>query len=188
MTNNAGEWGHTTLIMDGRPCRCGRAGCVETYVGVPGIMATLAEQHPAHPFLAHGSQSRFMRDFANGLERDDPTAQWLLAEVARYLGAALANLVNVINPSRVVLSSWTALALAPWLVPATQERMRAESLAGSADAVDLVMTAIDDNPVVLGMAALALENFLETAGVPSGGGRLQQRSARAPQPSSNSSA
>src|SRR5699024_8507982 len=32
--NSAGEWGHTTLIWNGRACRCGRTGCVEAYVGV----------------------------------------------------------------------------------------------------------------------------------------------------------
>ncbi|WP_256725209.1 ROK family transcriptional regulator, partial [Streptomyces acidiscabies] len=36
-TNNAGEWGHTLLELDGRPCRCGRRGCVEAYVGAAGL-------------------------------------------------------------------------------------------------------------------------------------------------------
>ena len=37
-TNSAGEWGHTTIVVGGRPCRCGNKGCVEAYVGAPGII------------------------------------------------------------------------------------------------------------------------------------------------------
>jgi predicted NBD/HSP70 family sugar kinase len=169
VTNNAGEWGHTTLIMDGRACRCGRLGCVEAYIGVPGLMATFRAEHPGHPYARLKSQSRFVSSVADGLRREDPAARWLIERFAHELGAALANLVNMINPRRVVLSSWTAQAVGEWLIPPTRERMRAESIAGSADAVVLVMTAVEDSPVGLGMAALALENFLETAGVPSGG-------------------
>lgn len=167
ITNNAGEWGHTTLIMDGRPCRCGRLGCVEAYVGVPGLMATLAEHRPRHPALADGTQTTFVSSVVTSLNEDDPDARWLIDTAAHQLGAALGNLVNMLNPRRIVLSSWTADALGPWLMEPTRERMRAEALASSADTVDLVMTAIADNPVGLGMATLALENFLETAGLPS---------------------
>lgn len=169
VSNNAGEWGHTTLVMDGRPCRCGRLGCVEAYVGVPGIMTTLRSEYPRHPALQHQSQSQFITDFAAALQHEDPAARWLLQQLAHHLGSALANLVNLVNPSRIVLSSWTATSLAPWLLEPTRERMRREALPASADATELVMTAIEDNPVVLGMATLALENFLETAGVPSTG-------------------
>lgn len=48
-TNSAGEWGHSLLVYDGRRCRCGRLGCVEAYVGAPGIQQTLREVDPSHP-------------------------------------------------------------------------------------------------------------------------------------------
>ena len=48
-TNTAGEWGHTNLVIDGRKCRRGCVGCVETYVGAPGIMQHLAEIRPGQP-------------------------------------------------------------------------------------------------------------------------------------------
>jgi predicted NBD/HSP70 family sugar kinase len=46
VSNSAGEWGHTTLVLDGRLCRCGNHGCVEAYVGAPGIMLNLRELSP----------------------------------------------------------------------------------------------------------------------------------------------
>lgn len=166
VTNNAGEWGHTTLIMDGRACRCGRHGCVEAYTGVPGIRTTLAELAPDHPWLAE-TQAGFILALAGGLSAGDPTAQAVLARLAYDLGAALANVVNLINPQRIVLTSWTATYLGEWLLEPTRIRMTAEAISGSAEVVDLVLSAAPEGPVALGMATLVLESFLQHAGLPS---------------------
>lgn len=165
VSNNAGEWGHTTLVMDGRACRCGRLGCVEAYIGVPGLMAQFGEHYPGHPYLASGSQVAFIKALSAGLAADEPEAIWMIELFARALGSALANLVNIINPRRIVLSSWIALELSPWMLPLTERRMREESIVGSAAVVDLALTSVPGSPVALGMATLALENFLERAGL-----------------------
>jgi len=169
VTNNAGEWGHTTLIMDGRACRCGRRGCVEAYVGVPGIIATFEERFPGHRYIGD-DQPRFVESVRAGLEAGDPEAGWLIEELSHALGEALANLVNLFNPERLILTSWTATALGPWLLPPTAARMHSQSIAGSASVAQLVVSEIDENPVGLGMATLALERFLEHVGVPAGKG------------------
>ena len=171
VTNNAGEWGHSTLVMDGRVCRCGRRGCVEAYVGVPGLMALFRERFPHHPYLTGDTQLEFVLAVKQGLTGGDRDAQWLIGEFARYLGAALANLVNIINPRQIVLSSWTALELGEWLLAPTRERLNSESISGSAAAVEVVLTSVQGNPVTLGMATLALESFLEQLGLAGGAGR-----------------
>ena len=37
-TSSAGEWGHTTVMVGGRTCRCGARGCLEAYVGAEAIL------------------------------------------------------------------------------------------------------------------------------------------------------
>ena len=59
-TNTAGEWGHTLLVLDGRRCRCGRDGCVEAYIGAPGIQQTLREIAPEHPLADMDMQNDFI--------------------------------------------------------------------------------------------------------------------------------
>jgi len=169
VTNNAGEWGHTTLVMDGRRCRCGRRGCVETYVGVPGMITTFAERYPDHPYLGD-SQQQFVENVRAGLETDAVEAKWLVEQLSHALGEALANLVNLLNPERVVLTSWAAIKLGPWLLAPTRAQMLSQSITGSATATQLTVTEIGENPVGLGMATLALERFLEHVGVPAGRG------------------
>src|SRR5438445_635052 len=42
-TSSAGEWGHTTASINGRPCRCGARGCLEAYIGAAAIAARYDE-------------------------------------------------------------------------------------------------------------------------------------------------
>lgn len=167
VSNNAGEWGHTTLVLGGRRCRCGRRGCVEAYVGSPGLMAAFGVEFGAdHHYLATAGQTAFVHRLVAGLRAGDPEATWMIDHFARHLGAAIADVVNMINPRLVVLSSWIAEQLGPWLLPATRDVVRAESLPGSAAATELVFSAVHDNPVALGVATLALEGSLADRDAP----------------------
>src|SRR5450755_2845564 len=37
-SSRPGEWGHTTIMVGGRACRCGSRGCLEAYVGAEAIL------------------------------------------------------------------------------------------------------------------------------------------------------
>src|SRR5690606_22868758 len=93
-SDSAGEWGHTTLVWDGRPCHCGSRGCVETYVGAPGIMRTLREHDPDSPLLHPDDQTATIAALARGHAKGDATAVAVLERTAELLGAAVADLVN----------------------------------------------------------------------------------------------
>ncbi|MFT3888732.1 MAG: ROK family transcriptional regulator [Arachnia sp.] len=90
--NRAGEWGHSLLVLDGRECACGRRGCVEAYLGEPGIRETLREVAPGHPLAGH-SASGFSE--ALGAALADGPDEVLGAALAHgpdeALGAALAH-------------------------------------------------------------------------------------------------
>ena len=164
--NNAGEWGPTLLRHDGRACRCGRRGCIEAYVGVPGIQRTLAELDPNHA-LASLDQEAFVAGLATALQAEDPVAAQTLSLTADYLAAGLGDLVNFLNPDRVLLTGWAYAALDEWLLPAVLTRMAGEALASSLAGVQIDSMALAGNPVARGVALFALEDFLQAAGVPS---------------------
>ena len=169
-SNNAGEWGHTSLIMNGRSCRCGRSGCVEAYIGVPGLMETFADEFGAgHRYLAPRSQTRFIASVRAGMLDGEPEARWMIDGFAELLGYALANLVNMINPSLVVLTSWVTGQLGRWLIPPTERIMLAESISSSASRIRLVASELTE-PVTSGMATLALEHHLADRADDSGPG------------------
>lgn len=166
-SNNAGEWGHTSLIMNGRDCRCGRRGCVEAYLGAPGLMQSFAEAcGPGHRYLRSGSQTQFIREVRAGLVAGDADAIEMIDQFAEVLGYALANLVNTINPALVVLGSWVVDELGRWLIPPTEVIMREQSISSSATGLRLVVSGLSE-PVALGMATLALEQHLSATSLES---------------------
>ncbi|QNP69212.1 ROK family transcriptional regulator [Streptomyces roseirectus] len=166
-TNNAGEWGHTLLELDGRPCRCGRRGCVEAYVGAAGLETTLAALAPDHPALGLGGQREFVAAVAEGLLAGDPAVAELLARTARFLAAALGDLVNLLNVPTVTLTGWMSRALADWLVPAVRAELPRHVLPGSLPGLRVQASPVPGNAVALGMAAFTLEQFLARLGLAS---------------------
>ncbi|WP_340375052.1 ROK family protein [Streptomyces sp. SS7] len=164
VSNSAGEWGHTTLVLDGRLCRCGNHGCVETYVGALGIMQNLREIGPQSPLLHPGEQTATIDALAAGVAAGDHVAVKVVRDTARYLGAAVAVLVNVLNPEVVVLSSWVAARLGEPLLEEVREAVARHALKRPLAASRIVLSAIPTDPVCLGAATFALEGALQRVG------------------------
>ncbi|MDX3494984.1 ROK family transcriptional regulator [Streptomyces turgidiscabies] len=160
VSNSAGEWGHTTLVLDGRPCHCGNHGCVETYVGAPGIMLNLAELDPGGALLRPDDQTATVDALARGVADGDPVAVRVVRDMARYLGASISDLVNLLNPEIVVLSSWVAATLGEPLVTEVREAVARHALKRPLAATEIVLSPIPGDPVCLGAATFALEGAL----------------------------
>lgn len=165
--NSAGEWGHTTLIWDGRRCRCGRTGCVEAYVGVEGIRTTLAEFSPGHELLSVTHHRDFMERLMRADAAGDEAARSALLCTGDYLAAGIGNLVNLLNPEHISVLGWITRYTGVELHDRVRERIAQECLPGPARTVSIGFTEADGEGVSLGMAVLALEAFLERIGLPS---------------------
>lgn len=175
--NSAGEWGHTTLIWDGRSCRCGRSGCVEAYVGVEGIRTTLAEVSPGHELLSVTHHRDFMERLMRADAAGDDAARSTLLRTGDYLAAGIGNLVNLLNPQHISVLGWITRYTGAELHDRVRERIAQECLPGPARTVSIGFTEADGEGVSLGMAVLALEAFLERIGLPSSPS-LQPRPSR----------
>ncbi|WP_063046783.1 ROK family protein [Nocardia pseudovaccinii] len=156
VTNSAGEWGHTNLVVDGRECRCGRHGCVEAYVSARGIVQTLREIAPASPLLAADDAATIAAIGAS----DDPIASEVIEKTGNYLGVAVANLVNLFNPRTMVFGDLVANVLGDRLLDATRRVAAHHAMSDPFTAVTLQLCALPHNPVSLGAATFALEGFL----------------------------
>jgi predicted NBD/HSP70 family sugar kinase len=165
VTNSAGEWGHTTLVLDGRLCHCGNHGCVETYVGAPGIMQNLRELAPESPLLHPDDQTATIDALALGVAAGDPVAVKVVRDTARYLGAAVSDLVNLLNPEVIVLSSWVARRLGAPLLEEVREAVARHALRRPLESTEIVLCPIASNPVSLGAATFALEGSLASVGL-----------------------
>jgi glucokinase len=105
----AGEIGHTTIDANGRRCKCGNYGCLEAYASGPAIALRAMEA------IESGAQSS-LRTLVGG-DRKRITAQTVyeaayegdelalevVRDTAKFLGAGIANLINIFNPEAVVI-------------------------------------------------------------------------------------
>lgn len=161
-TNSAGEWGHTVLVADGRACRCGSRGCVEAYVGAPGIMQSLREIDPSSQLLHDGDQTSTLRALRRALDDGDAIAAQVLERTAHALGIAISNIVNMLNPELVVLGGWVVAVLGEVLLDAARPHITTHALATPLMATKFEIQQIAGNAVSLGAATSALEGYLDS--------------------------
>lgn len=100
---SAGEIGHSILVSNGRPCFCGRKGCVETYVSGTGLEKEYSEVSgkPLGGFHAH--------DIFVYAKSGDAAAVKAIDNYKHHLAEFLANMTNILDPDYIVLGGGVSL-------------------------------------------------------------------------------
>ncbi|AXK31311.1 ROK family transcriptional regulator [Streptomyces armeniacus] len=157
-TSSAGEWGHTVLNMRGRRCRCGARGCLEAYVGAGAVLERWREAGGA----PRGTDEESA--LAELLSVGSRAATSVLEETAEYLGAGIADLINLFNPERIVLGGWAGLALGPRLLPGVRRTAAEYALRYPAAGTAIELGRLGPDAVTVGAATLPLRRFLDAGG------------------------
>jgi predicted NBD/HSP70 family sugar kinase len=157
-TSSAGEWGHTTLVYGGRTCRCGARGCLEAYVGAEGILDRFRRARGGRAVPRPDEQSQL--DFLLASADRSATAAAVLDETVGYLGAGIANLVNLFNPERIVLGGWAGLALGTRLLPEIRRATAAHALRHAYEQTSIELCQLGPDAVAVGAATLPVEALL----------------------------
>ena len=107
----AGEIGHQTIKIDGPLCGCGKRGCLEALASGPAI-ARLARES-----LLYGRGKRLLakaggrakditaRHVVESATEQDPFSIGILREAGEYMGIGLANVIQILNPEKIVLGT-----------------------------------------------------------------------------------
>jgi glucokinase-like ROK family protein len=164
----AGEIGHVIIVPEGgKLCGCGQYGCLETLVAEPVLVqeAELRVLEDPDGCLAHFWRRPDLRPieaiFAAARAGDPPTVQ-MIERLARYLGLALANLVNVLNPELIILGGMFAQG-SDLILPTAEATMRNAAFADLGKKVCLQPTGFGWRAGIIGASALALTHFFYEA-------------------------
>lgn len=160
-TGGAGEVGHVSVDLNGRPCNCGGRGCVEAYIGQRYMTAIAAERLAAEPdSMLHGMiaggatlEPRLLDEAAG---RGDTFAQTFLEEMGETLGAALASALNLLDYRTVIVGGGMSASEA-WLLRAARRSMRARALRSIGEAAELRVARFGAEAGMVGAALLALD-------------------------------
>jgi predicted NBD/HSP70 family sugar kinase len=162
VTSSAGEWGHTCLVFDGRACRCGSRGCLEAYVGAEGVLERWKIARGGRPVPGTDEQSSLAALLADGGRAADK----VLTETAHYLGAGIANLVNLFNPERIVLAGWAGHALGAALLPQITAAAAERALHHPFSQTSIQLGQLGVDAVALGAATLPVADLLARGAAP----------------------
>lgn len=145
----AGEIGHITLDESGPVCRCGNRGCLETFTAARYVLPLLRSSH---------GRDLTMERVVQLAREGDPGCRRVIADVGRHIGSGVANLCNLLNPSRVVLGGDLAEAGELVLAP-IRESVSRYAIPSAARQLSVLPGALGGRAEVLGALALVLSEM-----------------------------
>ncbi len=163
-----GEVGHTNMVRSGPTCKCGSNGCLEAVAGAGAV------ENRTRKALSEGVSSRLL-----AMAQEDPShiTVWLVleaaragdkmcwnivAEIAEEIGVAMANLVNLFNPSMIVFDERLS-ATGDEFLNLVSRVVKSNALAGSASGLSLRFATLGREAGLLGVGLQILEKQFAAA-------------------------
>jgi glucokinase len=160
----AAELGHVRVVPDGHACGCGRHGCLEQYASGTALVRYARDRAVADPTsagrlleLAGGSVDAVTGPLVTRAARvGDPASLAAFADVGRWLGSGLADLVNTLDPEILVLGGGVAEAGDLLLTPARAAYHDQLGARRTLPVAPVVAAELGNTAGVVGAADLAL--------------------------------
>jgi predicted NBD/HSP70 family sugar kinase len=171
----AGEIGHIPVSLDGPVCQCGATGCMEAYIGAPGLVREARRDGVIGP---RGTIDTLRR----AADAGEPQAQAVFRQAGSLLGRGLAGVANTLDPQAIVLLGEGTASWSHWQ-PGFEETFRPHLL-GDRRQLALVREDWSDDHWALGAAALVMASPFDHEASGAQGGlvsaRLQSLQVAAP--------
>lgn len=158
----AGEIGHLAIDPHGAPCICGLRGCLATLVGTPALVARARGLLGDFPESSLRGGALTIDAIEDAALAGDRLALHVVTEAAEYLGIAVAGMLNLMNPSMVVLGGELA-RLGELLLEPLRETVRQRTLVSSLAVSVVQASSLGPQAVAVGAATLVLEAALADA-------------------------
>lgn len=166
----AGEIGHTTIDIDGPECTCGNHGCLQALAAGPAIAQRARNRILQGEFsiLKEWTYGRLEEITAKmvheAAEQGDELAIGVLADTGRYLGIGIANLLNTLNPSRIILTGGVSRA-GRFVLEPLKETVAKRALETPARSVSIATSQMGEDANAIGAFTLVLRRIFTPMGV-----------------------
>ncbi|MGX6429683.1 ROK family glucokinase [Levilactobacillus yonginensis] len=161
INGGAGELGHVTVQPNGYLCTCGKRGCLEQYASATGVVHVAADM--AKDFMGT-SRLKEMEDNQESVtskmvfylaDNGDILANQVVDRVTFYLGLALANVANILNPANIIIGGGVSNAGNTLLQPTTRY-FQENAFPAVRDSTKIRLAQLGNDAGVIGAASLAL--------------------------------
>jgi len=149
----ASEFGHMSINLDGPPCNCGNVGCVEALASATAMVRRVRQALAAGraSALSDRGEELTARDIYEAAVAGDALAGENLAQTGAYLGAAVTNILHILNPRVVVLSGGVTAAGDMLLKPLMAEVNR-RAMTAHLEGVKICFAGLGNDAGVIGAA------------------------------------
>jgi len=166
----AGELGHITIDENGELCSCGNRGCLEVYASGWAIIQRVRSA------LENGVTSVLVRQLETpsadlsvemivaAAREGDRLSATVLSEAGMHLGTALADIVNLLNPEKIILGGAVPRAAGDLLLNPLTYFLKARAFQRSVSATEVVISQLDDRASALGVALMLARSLVEKLG------------------------
>ncbi|QFT87723.1 N-acetylglucosamine repressor [Bacillus sp. THAF10] len=155
----AGEYGHTIINVDGRPCYCGQNGCIETYLSNSALKINAQEFASRYPNSRLINKEINYETLTEAARENDSLALILFEQASKYLSIGLINAINSFNPKSIVLIG-EALVGKEFFISQATERAKENFFKGTFES-QIVISQLGDDAWVQGAALQAINQLFQ---------------------------
>jgi len=162
-----GELGHTTVVAEGAECVCGNRGCLETVASMPAIaQAITARLRAGEPSVLAATlrEQGCLRahDITAAVRDGDSLARDEVKKASRFVGIAVANLIDLFNPTRIIIGGQLAEA-GEIVINTVRETAQRRTYPLSFSDTQIVKSALAADSVCIGACALVIDRYIAEA-------------------------
>lgn len=164
-TGAAGEIGHLTIDENGPLCNCGNHGCLEAFAGGHAIARhgqALAQSGKRTLLASLPVESITAQEVAEAARRGDLHAQEILSRAGTYIGIAIAGLINLFNPSVVIIGGGVA-QVGDMLTTPIRQAVRERAMRASEQGVRITTAMLGRRSVLIGATVQAINVAIHAA-------------------------
>lgn len=143
----AGEFGHTIIEIDGKPCPCGNLGCLEQYVSERTLLRSFAK--------SKGLEEASFEQFREAYDVKDMDAIKIMDDFVRYMSVGVNNVLNAYNPDIVIINSSFTIHY-----PQLTDRIEAALSSKMNSYQRIVPSVLQDTSILLGGICVGIKGFL----------------------------
>jgi len=153
----SGEIGHMTIDRNGKPCACGNRGCLERYASSLELVKEVYGERA-------GMEGCNFEDLEKQIRSGDTAYTEHYRRACESLGVGIINIVNVINPDRIIIGDDMARPNPELMEQTVRETVQKGILPDVWDELMLSISAYQGDPILTGAAIVAIDRVFDSPG------------------------
>ncbi len=143
----SGEFGHTIVEIDGKPCPCGNRGCIEQYASERALLKKLSA-------MKNKKEVSF-QEFVELYNKKDPCALSIMDDFIKYISIGINNIMATFNPEVIIINSKFTSQF-PYIVNDIKKSLSSNA----SQCKDILTSTLEDSSILYGAAYINIINFL----------------------------